>query len=84
MYVPFPSDQGFPTFIEGCKIVLQKGLSQHFQTSHTLTLGSTTSPAQWQFGATYVGSKKLAENDVSTSYPENAYTCDILNWVAMV
>ena len=46
-------------------MVIQKGLSRHFQTMHTLTLGSSTQPAQWQFGATYVGSKRVAENDVS-------------------
>ena len=53
-----------PTNFDGCKFVLQKGLSQHFQTSHTVTLGSSTSPSQWQFGATYVGTKKIGDNDV--------------------
>lgn len=53
-----------PNNFDGCKFILQKGLSQRFQTSHTITLGSSTVPSQWQFGATYVGSKKVAENDV--------------------
>ncbi|XP_003391395.1 PREDICTED: mitochondrial import receptor subunit TOM40 homolog [Amphimedon queenslandica] len=52
-----------PSSFDGCKLVLQKGLSQHFQTSHTVTLGSSSAPSQWQFGATYVGHNKVGEND---------------------
>ena len=61
---PSSAEHTFPQSFEGCKVVIQKGLSRHFQTMHTLTLGSSTQPAQWQFGATYVGSKRVAENDV--------------------
>ena len=53
-----------PNLFDGCKIVLQKGLSKYFQTSHSLTLGSTSQPAQWQFGSTYVGSKKVGPDEV--------------------
>ena len=52
---------------EGAKISLGKGLSRYFQTTHTVILGgSSTQPASYQYGVTYVGSKKLAENDVSS------------------
>lgn len=51
--------------MEGAKVIIQKGLSSHLQTTHTLVLGSSQSPAShWQYGATYVGSKKIAENEV--------------------
>lgn len=45
-------------------MVITKGLSRHFQTMHTLTLGSSTQPAQWAFGATYVGTQRVGDNDV--------------------
>ena len=61
----FLAEQIFPTLFEGCKVAVQKGLSKNFQTSHTLTLGSSTQPSQWQLGATYVGTKRIADNDVS-------------------
>ena len=60
----FYTEQVLPQAFDGCKVVFQKGLSQNFQTMHTLTLGSTTTPSQWQFGATYVGSKKISEREV--------------------
>ena len=53
-----------PQVFEGCKVVLGKGLSRYFQTTHTVLLG-TSQPASYQYGVTYVGSKKIAENDVS-------------------
>lgn len=52
-----------PQVFEGCKVALGKGLSKFFQTTHTVTLGSSTQPANYQYGVTYVGSKKLSEND---------------------
>lgn len=60
----FP-DQYFPTCIEGAKVIVQKGLSHHFQTMHTLVLGSSTTPSQWQYGATYVGTSPVSEGEVS-------------------
>ena len=61
----FP-EQINPQVFEGCKVALGKGLSRYFQTTHTLVLG-TSQPASYQYGITYVGSKKIAENDVSHS-----------------
>lgn len=63
----FPcTEQINPQVFEGCKVALGKGLSKFFQTTHTVTLGSSTQPANYQYGVTYVGSKKLSENDVSS------------------
>lgn len=52
--------------MDGAKVVIQKGLSNHLQTSHTLVLGSSSQPAQWQYAATYLGTTKIGENDVRT------------------
>ncbi|CAJ0586924.1 unnamed protein product, partial [Mesorhabditis spiculigera] len=51
----------FPTCFEGAKVIVQKGLSSHFQVSHTLSL----SPQQtgYKFGATYVGHKMLGPQE---------------------
>lgn len=48
----------FPVPFEGCKLLINKGLSNHFQISHTLTM-STLSPSGYKFGCTYVGTKQF-------------------------
>ena len=62
------AEQINPQVFEGCKVSLGKGLSRYFQTTHTVILGSNSQPNSYQYGVTYVGSKKLAENDVR-KYP---------------
>ncbi|XP_064155369.1 mitochondrial import receptor subunit TOM40 homolog [Anguilla rostrata] len=47
----------FPLQMEGVKLVVNKGLSNHFQISHTVAL-STAGDSSYRFGATYVGSKQ--------------------------
>ncbi|KAL3984142.1 mitochondrial import receptor subunit TOM40B [Oreochromis aureus] len=47
----------FPLQMEGVKLVVNKGLSNHFQVIHTVLL-STTGDSLYRFGATYVGSKQ--------------------------
>uniref|UniRef100_A0AAQ5Y3I5 Translocase of outer mitochondrial membrane 40 homolog (yeast) n=1 Tax=Amphiprion ocellaris TaxID=80972 RepID=A0AAQ5Y3I5_AMPOC len=47
----------FPLQMEGVRLVVNKGLSNHFQVSHTVTL-STLGDSGYRFGATYVGSKQ--------------------------
>jgi len=47
----------FPLQMEGVRLVVNKGLSNHFQVSHTVTL-STLADSGYRFGATYVGSKQ--------------------------
>lgn len=63
MHIVQPLDL-LPQPFDGCKMVIGKGLSSFFQTTHTVQLGSNIQPAQYQFGATYVGSKPLAEREV--------------------
>lgn len=50
---------------EGARIIINKGLSEHFQISHTINMSSVT-PSGYRFGATYVGTKRLG---VSEAYP---------------
>ncbi|XP_061919922.1 mitochondrial import receptor subunit TOM40 homolog [Entelurus aequoreus] len=47
----------FPMQMEGVRLVVNKGLSNHFQVSHTITL-STLGDSGYRFGSTYVGSKQ--------------------------
>lgn len=53
----------FPLQMEGVRLVVNKGLSNHFQVSHTITL-STLSDSGYRFGATYVGSKQTGPAEV--------------------
>jgi len=48
----------FPMFMEGYKFLVNKGLSQHFQVSHTLTL-SNSMPSGYRFGSTYVHASRV-------------------------
>ncbi|TNN89198.1 Mitochondrial import receptor subunit TOM40 [Liparis tanakae] len=47
----------FPPQMEGVRLVVNKGLSNHFQVSHTVTL-STLGESGYRFGSTYVGTKQ--------------------------
>lgn len=49
--------------MEGVRLVVNKGLSNHFQVSHTVTL-STLGDSGYRFGATYVGSKQTGPAEV--------------------
>ena len=53
----------FPQPFEGCKLAINKGLSNHFQVNHTLQL-SGMGPGAYHFGATYVGNKQTGPNEV--------------------
>lgn len=44
----------FPSPFEGSKVIINKGLSNHFQICHTINMSSST-PSGYRFGATYVG-----------------------------
>ncbi|GAB1602887.1 mitochondrial import receptor subunit TOM40 homolog [Argonauta hians] len=46
----------FPQVFEGGKLIISKGLSSHFQISHTLSM-STFQSTGYRFGGTYVGTK---------------------------
>ncbi|KAH8266802.1 mitochondrial import receptor subunit TOM40 homolog 1 [Drosophila bipectinata] len=47
---------------EGAKIMLNKGLSNHFQVSHTLNMSNTV-PSGYRFGATYVGTTQYSPTE---------------------
>lgn len=55
----------FPVNFEGAKIMVNKGLSNHFQISHTLNMSSVT-PSGYRFGATYVGPQQYGPSE---AYP---------------
>ncbi|KAJ3662768.1 hypothetical protein Zmor_007097 [Zophobas morio] len=55
----------FPTNFEGARVMLTRGLSNHFQISHTINMSSIT-PSGYRFGATYVGTKQIS---ASEAYP---------------
>lgn len=57
----------FPLQMEGVRLVVNKGLSNHFQVSHTVTL-STLGESGYRFGSTYVGSKQTGPAEVSVSH----------------
>ncbi|XP_028418397.1 mitochondrial import receptor subunit TOM40 homolog [Dendronephthya gigantea] len=52
----------FPQCFEGAKLLLNKGISSHFQVSHSLALSSLT-PGTYHFGATYVGDKQTGPHE---------------------
>jgi mitochondrial import receptor subunit TOM40 len=54
----------FPVCFDGAKLMLNKGLSSHFQISHTLSMSPVNNG--YRFGVTYVGSKQLS---ASESFP---------------
>jgi mitochondrial import receptor subunit TOM40 len=56
----------FPMAFEGCKLLVQKGLSNNFQVSHSLTM-SNMMQSGYRFGATYVGAAKVIS--VQEAYP---------------
>ncbi|XP_022910965.1 mitochondrial import receptor subunit TOM40 homolog 1 [Onthophagus taurus] len=55
----------FPTCFDGARVMLTRGLSNHFQISHTINM-STVTPSGYRFGATYVGTKQISPNE---AYP---------------
>jgi len=55
----------FPTCFDGARIMLTRGLSNHFQISHTINI-STLTPTGYRFGATYVGCKQISPSE---AYP---------------
>ena len=51
-----------PVFFEGAKLMVNKGLSNHFQVSHTINLCSSA-PSGYRFGATYVGTRQFSPSE---------------------
>ncbi|EDL23187.1 translocase of outer mitochondrial membrane 40 homolog (yeast), isoform CRA_c [Mus musculus] len=53
----------FPVQMEGVKLTVNKGLSNRFQVTHTVALG-TIGESNYHFGVTYVGTKQLSPTEV--------------------
>lgn len=51
----------FPICFEGAKAMVQKGLSSHFQVSHTMSISQANTG--YRFGATYVGTNQIGSNE---------------------
>ncbi|EDV28451.1 uncharacterized protein TRIADDRAFT_51380 [Trichoplax adhaerens] len=51
-----------PQPFEGCKLLINKGLSSHFQVNHSIHLSSANN-SSYHFGATYVGNKQLSPTE---------------------
>uniref|UniRef100_A0A1L8DVF3 Putative translocase of outer mitochondrial membrane complex subunit tom40 n=1 Tax=Nyssomyia neivai TaxID=330878 RepID=A0A1L8DVF3_9DIPT len=57
----------FPATFEGGKVMINKGLSNHFQVSHTITLSGDpgkTGVSGYRFGATFVGTKQMSPTEM--------------------
>ncbi|XP_017581053.1 mitochondrial import receptor subunit TOM40B isoform X1 [Pygocentrus nattereri] len=52
----------FPMQMEGVRLTVNKGLSNHFQVNHNITL-STQGDSSYRFGATYVGTKQTGPGE---------------------
>ena len=53
----------YPVPFEGAKVMVNKGLSNHFQISHSMTMSSMV-PSCYKFGCTYVGTKQFSPTEV--------------------
>lgn len=52
---------------EGARLIINKGLSNHFQLTHTLTMSNgVTVPPGYRFGATYIGTRQISPSE---AYP---------------
>lgn len=58
--------------MEGVRLVVNKGLSNHFQVSHTITL-STLGESGYRFGSTYVGSKQTGPAEVLIEFLNHSF-----------
>ncbi|XP_066531024.1 mitochondrial import receptor subunit TOM40B [Hoplias malabaricus] len=52
----------FPMQMEGVRLTVNKGLSNHFQVNHNILL-STMGDSSYRFGATYVGTKQTGPGE---------------------
>nr|CDS26940.1 mitochondrial import receptor subunit tom40 [Hymenolepis microstoma] len=76
----------FPIPFTGIKLLINKGLSSHFQVSHSLTFNSGES-AGYRFGATYAGHNKVSETEaypvlMGELQPNGQMQAQIVNQVA--
>jgi len=50
---------------EGIRLVINKGLSNHFFVSHSLLIGATSQTSNYKFGSTFVGTNQIGPGDFS-------------------
>jgi len=50
---------------EGIRLVINKGLSNHFFVSHSLLIGATSQTSNYKFGSTFVGTNQVGPGDFS-------------------
>jgi len=55
----------FPMTFEGIRLVINKGLSNHFFVSHSLLIGATSQTSNYKFGSTFVGTNQIGPGDFS-------------------
>lgn len=55
----------FPMTFEGIRLVINKGLSNHFFVSHSLLIGSSSQTSNYKFGSTFVGTNQIGPGDYS-------------------
>ena len=55
----------FPTPFDGFRLAINKGLSNHFQVSHSLNLTNAPQGSSYHFGATYVGGAQTSPSEVT-------------------
>ncbi|XP_050424003.1 mitochondrial import receptor subunit TOM40 homolog 1-like [Adelges cooleyi] len=55
----------FPLTFEGIRLVINKGLSNHFFVSHSLLIGPTSQNSGYKFGSTFVGTNQISPGDYS-------------------
>ena len=56
-----------PMPFDGIRATFNKGLSHHFQVTHSFALG-TMQRSGYKFGATYAGTKQLSQTEVGVFY----------------
>jgi len=60
------SKEVLPSPFDGFRLAVNKGLSNHFQVSHTLNMSAVPNGTSYHFGATYVGGQQTSPTD---AYP---------------
>ncbi|XP_077985069.1 mitochondrial import receptor subunit TOM40 homolog [Glandiceps talaboti] len=52
-----------PMCFDGCKLMINKGLTNHFQVGHQINLSGDKEKSGYHFSATYVGDKQLSPSE---------------------
>ncbi|XP_050525856.1 mitochondrial import receptor subunit TOM40 homolog 2-like [Daktulosphaira vitifoliae] len=55
----------FPISFDGLRLVINKGLSNHFYVSHSLLIGTSSQNSSYKFGSTFVGTNQIEAGEYS-------------------